>query len=46
MRQIEAHTVGAAIAAHLTVGVADEVDDLGFVPQARRWTSSGHGCPT
>nr|WP_245721263.1 phosphohydrolase [Nocardia pseudovaccinii] len=27
----QAHTVGAAIAAHLTVGVADEVDDLGFV---------------
>ncbi|MEV4129078.1 phosphohydrolase [Nocardia sp. NPDC049707] len=27
----QAETVGAAIAAHLTVGVADKVDDLGFV---------------
>lgn len=27
----QAETVGAAIAAHLTIGVADNVDDLGFV---------------
>ncbi|MCP2276493.1 hypothetical protein APR09_002048 [Nocardia amikacinitolerans] len=27
----QAHTIGAAIAAHLTIGVADRPDDLGFV---------------
>ncbi|WP_062992498.1 hypothetical protein [Nocardia anaemiae] len=27
----QAQTIGAAIAAHLTIGVADTVDDLGFV---------------
>lgn len=27
----QARTIGAAIAAHLTIGVSDQVDDLGFV---------------